>query len=69
MALPRREASVAVPLNIRHITSDIAYVVEHSGMKTIIAEGAYVGLVKDLPVDKDLRVPARSGHPRTATKS
>jgi len=37
-------------LNIRHTTADIAYVVEHSGLKTIFAEGAYVGLVKDLPV-------------------
>jgi acyl-CoA synthetase (AMP-forming)/AMP-acid ligase II len=43
---------IAVPLNIRHITSDIAYVVEHSGMKTIIAEGAYLGLIKDLPIER-----------------
>ncbi len=41
---------IAVPLNIRHITADIAYVVEHSGMKAIIAEGAHVKQVKDLPV-------------------
>jgi acyl-CoA synthetase (AMP-forming)/AMP-acid ligase II len=41
---------IAVPLNIRHTTADIAYVVEHSGMKIIVAEGSYLGLVKELPV-------------------
>ena len=51
---------IAVPLNIRHITSDIAYVVEHSGMKTIIAEGVYRELLEDLPVCQDLRVPAEA---------
>ena len=43
---------IAVPLNIRHIASDIAYVVEHSGMKTIIAEGMHRELLRELPVSK-----------------
>jgi acyl-CoA synthetase (AMP-forming)/AMP-acid ligase II len=43
---------IAVPLNIRHAASDIAYVVAHSGMKAIIVEGAYRGLLKGLPLSK-----------------
>ena len=41
---------IAVTLNIRHTTADIAYVVEHSGLNTIFVEGPYVGLVKQLPL-------------------
>ena len=43
---------IAVPLNIRHITADIAYVVEHSGISAVIAEGAYLDLIKDLPIPR-----------------